>query len=141
MLGSSSLTEGNDGEKVAPPLISRSEPQGGNTLTDERCLCNTTLSCIMTDVYFSDKRLTSTSSHPSIAHLIHSHKRIPRTQHTCLASTASCCLNVPPCKSARSPQVPDGIKKAPGSHHFTPPTAHADLQPAAQEVHQHQQYN
>lgn len=66
VLGSSSLTEGSDGEKVASPLISRSEPQGRNTLTDERCLCNTRLPCIMIDVYFSDKRLSSTSSHPSI---------------------------------------------------------------------------
>lgn len=95
MLGSSSLTEGNDGGKVASPLISRSEPQGSSTLTDERCLCNTRLSCIMTDVYFSDK-LSNTSSHPSI-HLLTcsiATRKSPEEQHTCLASTASCWLNV-----------------------------------------------
>lgn len=50
------------------------------------------------------------------------------------------CADVLPCKGTKHPRVPDDIKKAPGIHHFTPPTAHADLQPAAQ-VHQHQQYN
>lgn len=99
MLGSSSLTEGNDGEKVALPLISRGEPQGSNTLTNERCLCNTRLSCIMTDVYFSDKGLSNTSSHPSV-HLLTCSTATRESQqehNTRLVSTASCCLNAQMC--------------------------------------------
>lgn len=124
MLGSSSVIEGNDGEKSASPLISSSEPQGSNTFTNERCLCNTRLPCIMTDVYFSDKRLSSTSF-PSIIH-----QSFCSSLHSLLLTQ---CAHVLPCKSTKHPQVPDDIKKAPGTHHFTPTRAHTDLQPAAQK--------
>jgi len=53
------------------------------------------------------------------------------TQNTCVL----------PCKSTKQPQAPADTKEAPGTHHFNPPTAEADLQPAAQELHQHQQHN
>lgn len=39
-----------------------------------------------------------------------------------------------PCKGTKHPQVTANIKETPGTHHFTPPTAKADVQPAAQEL-------